>query len=277
MATVQENVERFGRDYAWDQGGDEWSEAWGGADMQWYGTFLPRLHCFLPADTILEIAPGFGRWTDYLKDLCRELTVVDLNANCIDYCKSRFSSSTNITYHVNDGKSLDMIPDESIARIVSFDSLVHVEADVIDAYLSQFPRILTASGIALIHHSNFAACLRGLPRVLLSIPKLRGALLRLGLLRDYTNRDHWRAKSVSADVFTEICKKHGLQCIGQEIINWTARKVFTDCISVVTKTGSPWCRKPTVLENKDFRAEIGRMRRLSALYGRASFGTTCSQ
>ncbi|MEK6280890.1 MAG: hypothetical protein AABN95_11100 [Acidobacteriota bacterium] len=29
---------------------------------------LPRIHPFIPVGTILEIAPGYGRWTHYLKD-----------------------------------------------------------------------------------------------------------------------------------------------------------------------------------------------------------------
>ncbi len=37
-----------------------------------------------PPATILEIAPGYGRWTQYLKDLCDQLVVVDLAERCID-------------------------------------------------------------------------------------------------------------------------------------------------------------------------------------------------
>ena len=34
------------------------------------GTIFPRIRECLPVGTILEIAPGFGRWTHYLKDYC---------------------------------------------------------------------------------------------------------------------------------------------------------------------------------------------------------------
>ncbi len=80
MPSLDWNRAVWKRDYSWPKQGDEWSASWGGADMQWHRTILPRIHAFLPADTILEIAPGFGRWTQYLKDRCHRLVVVDLFA-----------------------------------------------------------------------------------------------------------------------------------------------------------------------------------------------------
>ena len=66
------------------------------------------------------------------------LTIVDLNQNCIDVCKQKFAAFENIEYHVNDGKSLSMIPENSIDFIFSHDSLVHAELDVIT--LSAYPK-----------------------------------------------------------------------------------------------------------------------------------------
>jgi len=109
LATAKENKELWDGTYNWKDQGHEWSVAWGGADMEWYGTILPRLHAFVPTGTILEIAPGFGRWTFYLKDLCERLIVVDLSSKCIDACRKKFASCSHIDYHVNDGYSLDMI------------------------------------------------------------------------------------------------------------------------------------------------------------------------
>ena len=136
MGTISEN-KRLWTDYDWQQQGDEWSAEWGTTEILWWGTIRPRIHAFVPTGTILEVAPGVGRCTQYLKDLCQHLTVVDLTDRCIEACKERFSSDSHITYHVNDGKSLEMIPDHSVDFVFSFDSLVHVEADVIEAYLSQ--------------------------------------------------------------------------------------------------------------------------------------------
>ena len=83
-------------DYSWADGGDSWSEQWGGPEKQWRGAILPRIRAFVPARTCLEIAPGHGRWTQFLKDLCDQLIVVDLSASCIAACQQRFSNCANI-------------------------------------------------------------------------------------------------------------------------------------------------------------------------------------
>lgn len=156
MATVERNKEIWNKNYAWTQQGEEWSSAWGGSEAQWFFAILPRIHAFVPAGAILEIAPGFGRWTNYLKDWCKHLTVVDLSEKCINACKKRFAADSHIIYYVNDGKSLEIVDDQSIDFVFSFDSLVHSEADVIEKYLEQLSRKLKPNGIGFIHHSNLA-------------------------------------------------------------------------------------------------------------------------
>ena len=50
MAKLEENKQVWDGGYEWPAAGDEWSEAWGGAEMQWHGVLMPRIHRFLPAD-----------------------------------------------------------------------------------------------------------------------------------------------------------------------------------------------------------------------------------
>ena len=152
MPSVEENLRVWDQSYDWTQEGNEWSAAWGGPEAEWFGTIFPRIHGFLPNGTILEIAPGFGRWTHYLKDYCDKLILVDLSEKCIEACRRRFSSSSHITYHVNDGRSLEMIADKSVDFVFSFDSLVHAEADVLEAYLIQLGRKLKLKGTGFVHH-----------------------------------------------------------------------------------------------------------------------------
>src|SRR5262245_15107578 len=128
MPTIQQNIGSWST-YNWTNAGDEWSGAWGNTDFLWWGALYPRIAACLPAATILEIAPGYGRFTQYLKNFCERLILVDLTERCILACQERFADETHLTYHVNDGKSLAMIPDYSIDFVFSFDSLVHVEAD----------------------------------------------------------------------------------------------------------------------------------------------------
>ena len=149
--------------------------------MQWYGSIFPRIIQHLPSNRILEIACGYGRWTQYLKDLCSNLVVVDLSSECIQGCKKRFSDCPHIEYHINDGKSLDMISDSSVDFLFSFDSLVHADESVLKAYLSQLPRILTDNGVAFIHHSNLGEYADIYSKIR-AIPYLERILTGLGVL-----------------------------------------------------------------------------------------------
>ena len=153
MGDVADNLILWGSK-DWPDAGEEWSEWWGDTGAFWYGGILPRVHAFVPTGTILEIAPGYGRWTHYLRRLCDQLVVVDLAERCIDHCRQRFAEDHHIDYFVNDGRSLEMIEDNSIDFVFSFDSLVHVEADVLESYLRQLSSKLKPNGVGFIHHSN---------------------------------------------------------------------------------------------------------------------------
>ena len=199
MPSTQENLSFWNREYDWSAHGDEWSGAWGGAHTQWHGSLFPRIRRHLPVHTILEIAPGFGRWTHFLAGLCERLIVVDLSSKCIEACRARFRDVTHIEYHVNDGRTLPMVAERSVDFVFSFDSLVHVDADVIESYLSELGRVLKPGGAGFIHHSNVAEFSERLPidRFLASHHRLN-ALVRLALP---TRQTHGRAHDVSASVF----------------------------------------------------------------------------
>jgi len=157
MPSVEANLSEWGGRYDWPRQGDEWSESWGGVTYQWWSTLFPRLQGHIPAARIVEIAPGYGRWTHFLKDLCQELVIVDIAEPAIAYCRERFADDAHVSCHVNDGASLPMVGSASTDLIFSCDSLVHVERDVLTAYLAEFTRILRPNGVAFIHHSNMGA------------------------------------------------------------------------------------------------------------------------
>lgn len=156
MASIESNRKLWNDEYDWKAQGDEWSSGWGGADMQWYGMLLPRLHHFLPTGTLLEIAPGQGRWTQYLAPMAKKLIGVDLSPKCVEACRSRFDRFDHLSFHVNDGATLDMIENGSVDLAFSFDSLVHSEADVIESYISELSKKLSEDGVGFVHHSNMA-------------------------------------------------------------------------------------------------------------------------
>jgi len=250
MPSIEENLRAWEHDHNWPQAGDEWSQWWGGPEAQWFASVYPRIHTFIPAPRILEIAPGFGRWTQFLKNHCEHLTVVDLTAACIEACKKRFLAESHINYYVNDGKSLEMIPDKSVDFAFSFDSLVHVEADVIEAYLDQLARKLRANGVGFIHHSNI------------------GTFIDSKTSRLSIENAHWRAESMTSSLFEEFCDKANLQCINQELVNWgeNDKSYLIDCFSIFTPKDSTWARPNKVIANGKFWEEAQQIERLSHGY-----------
>jgi GT2 family glycosyltransferase/CDP-glycerol glycerophosphotransferase (TagB/SpsB family)/glycosyltransferase involved in cell wall biosynthesis len=247
MPTIKKNFDKWNNTYKWEKAGDEWSGVWGSVDMQWYGTLLPRIQGFLPAENVLEIAPGFGRWTDYLRKHCKKLIGIDLAKRCIDHCRDRFVNYPEMTFYQNDGKNLEMVANNSIDFVFSFDSLVHVEIDVLDAYLSQLSKIMRQDAIGFFHHSNRASY-----KELENNPEFHS---------------HWRAQSVSYKIFQEICEKHGFCCISQELINWSNKPEWSvDCISVFTKIQSKYARENRVFQNQQYMMDARHWKPLSKLY-----------
>ena len=265
MPTIEENRSLFGDTYDWPQAGEEWSTPWGNAKMQWYGSILPRISAFVPTDTILEIAPGYGRWTAYLKDLCKHLIIVDLSERCIDKCRERFADCSHISYFVNDGKSLDMVAEGSVDFIFSFDSLVHAEDAVLAAYAAELAKKLRPNGAAFLHHSNAGDYLNRVKvqRQLSKVPKLLGWLIRLGVFDDVYQ---WRSKSMTAAKMAIFAQNQGLQCVSQELVTWYTNFVLMDCLSTLVRPGSKWSRENRVLRNTGFMREAKRLSDLSRLY-----------
>ena len=240
--------------YDWKDAGEEWSEPWGGSAAQWSGTILPRIRDCLPAETILEIAPGFGRWTHYLKDYCQDLWVVDASSECVEACSRRFAAESHVRCCVNDGRSLSMVPDASVDFVFSFDSFVHLRREIVEAYLSELGRTLKIGGKGFIHHSNLGAYADSLPE---RIPQPMRKLLRKVKILDW---EHHRNPTMSADIFRSLCAQTGLHCISQELINWRGRRLI-DCLSLFER-GAPTENASTkIVRNPRFMHEAAQIRR----------------
>jgi len=256
MPTISENLQAWNSRYGWEARGDEWSVTWGGAEPQWRGAILPRISAYLPAHQVLEIAPGYGRWTQFLAPHAETLTVVDLAPECIAVCRERFKEWKQVRCYVNDGQSLGMIPDRSIDFAFTFDSLVHAERPVIESYLRELGRVLTPNGVAFLHHSNLGALeAPGLARRWLPNRVCR-LLTHWGILP----ADHWRAYSVSADIVRATAAMAGLTCIRQELVNWGCDRLI-DCFSTITPVMSTWSQPLERVENRGFMDEAAAIRR----------------
>ncbi|MDQ3742299.1 MAG: class I SAM-dependent methyltransferase [Actinomycetota bacterium] len=217
----------------------------------------------MPTGTIVELGPGQGRWSQYLKDLCEQLVLVDVADFAIEQNRRRLGDASHVSWHVGDGRSLPMVADGSVDLVFSFDSLVHAEADVLEAYAAELARVLKPDGVAWLHHSNMAAYGRG-ARVAARVPeRLRRELTRRGVLPSLYA---WRAQSTSAAWFAGVAEREGLACIGQELHCWEYGRFLTDAITLLTPRGSRWERPNVVVRNHGFMTEARGWARLAPLY-----------
>jgi 2-polyprenyl-3-methyl-5-hydroxy-6-metoxy-1,4-benzoquinol methylase len=250
MPNIRDNYNMWSS-FAWSEAGDEWSAPWGGAVYLWLGSILPRIQAFLPTNTILEIAPGYGRCTQFFVPLCRKIILVDLAENCIEACKKRFENNTHIDYYVNDGKSLDMVADNAVDFVFSWDSLVHADNEALHSYLRFLSTKLKPDGVGFIHHSNLGSF----------VDSETGQLT--------IENPHWRDSTMTATLFRKYCGEVGLKCLSQEIIVW-ANDALTDCFSLFTRELVKTNRATNVYENNDFMYEARKIRKISEIYKQAS-------
>jgi hypothetical protein len=240
MPELSENAAYWDGGFHWRHRGDEWSDWWGGPESQWHATIYPRIERFLPAHRLLEIAPGYGRWTQFLRDYCDSLIGIDLSSKCVWACRRRFWRDRRLSFQVNDGKSLTGVRDGAIDFVFSFDSLVHVEQDIMDAYLAELARVLSDDGVAFLHHSNMAAY--PAEQVGPRIP-------------------HWRSGSVSAETVAVTATGVGLHCFRQELVGWGADHEFlNDGFTWLARTDSERDRPREVVANTRFMEEAQQAR-----------------
>ncbi len=275
MPSVSENRAFWDSDHGWMHAGDIWSSMWGSPEAQWHGTILPRIYHFLPAQTILEIATGMGRWTQFLLDSCDRFIGVDLAARCVEACRTRFVSCEHASFFQNDGRTLGMVEDRSVDFAFTFDSLVHADEATLSSYVKELARTLTPDGVAFIHHSNlgsYGPLGRFLAGLRSRLPQAHGrpsdhhtpsgvrvdahARTRNYLWRSALSLSpNWRDPGPSAAKFAAVCEQAGLHCIGQELVPWDSGHYLIDCFSTVARMGSKWDRPLRVVRNPKFVSE----------------------
>jgi|APCry1669190731_1035312.scaffolds.fasta_scaffold08496_2 SAM-dependent methyltransferase len=245
MLDVNWNEKFWDKRHDWSTRGEEWSAAYGGSEPQWFGSLYPRLHGVLPADNILEIAPGMGRWTRFLLPLCRNYVGIDLSSKCVRGCQRIFSDVPHAQFLKNDGHSLGQAEEEGFELVFSFDSLVHAEFDVFKSYIPQIIGKLKTHGVAFIHHSNMGAFGTGFP-----------------------NPDA-RTFSVSRENIEALVVDNGGQVLIQEIIAWPygGDNFPGDCLTVFRRDVGEQS-EPIHLYNLRFRDEAQVIKEFQSPYSR---------
>ena len=202
--SIEENALKW-NNYRWERGENEWTSS-----AEWKQSVIDTIILGnIPSDSVvLEIGPGFGRWTRKLIEISSRVMVVDVAKKCIDHCRSVFGDNDNVEFHVNDGRSLAFADDNSVDFIWSFDVFVHIEPEDIDAYLAEFRRVLKPGGVAIIHHGIIGKTIF-----------------------------EWRS-SLTLQVFTELLKKHDFSLL-QQFSAWGDERQYSvsasDVVSVFRK------------------------------------------
>lgn len=151
-----------------------------------------------------------------------------------------------------------MIPDTSVDLVFSFDSLVHVKRDVIEAYLRELGKKLKVGGKGFFHHSNFGEYANSFRE---RLPKgITKPLIKMNLL-DWA---HHRSADMTAELFRKLCARGGLNCISQELVNWRGRRLI-DCLSTFVRSDDAERRPTRIVRNRSFMREAARIRRASAI------------
>jgi ubiquinone/menaquinone biosynthesis C-methylase UbiE len=188
----------------WVDDGNEWSGYFGTTDNLW-NVIHEKISKYLK-DDVLEIAPGFGRITEYLLKENINLSIIDLNNICIEKCQQRFGTKIK-EYIINDGKTLNF-NDNSFNFIFSYDSFVHMTEDVIESYIKEIYRTLKNDGYAFIHHSFFYGS------------------------NNPTENIAGRS-NMTPEVFNNLVKKHYMEVISQE--DFRTSETINDIITIFHK------------------------------------------
>src|SRR5262249_20677053 len=196
---------------------------------------------------LLEIAPGFGRWTKFLIPVCEDFVGVDLSEKCTDACRRRFSDAKHAHFFTNDGQSLEATQDKKFDLVFSFDSLVHAEYPVLQSYIPQLLGKLSSVGVAFLHHSNLLA------------------------YNNTIDPPHGRGTTVSADAVADLVYRWGGTILVQEIVNW-GQEYLIDCLTLFARHDAYPSAKAIRLTNPLFMAEAKLVKTFQSPYSSLSSG-----
>jgi SAM-dependent methyltransferase len=195
----------------WTIDGHEWSKSFGTTEELWNNEIFDKIKEFR-GKKILEIAPGFGRITQFLSILAGELIIVDLNPLCIEKTRAKLKHHV-LAYFVNDGKSIPKVRDNSQDLVFSFDSFVHMHANVTEEYVKEIYRVLKPGGQAFIHHSWFYGG------------------------NDESFKNIAGRANMSPEIFKDLVEQNNMIIISQDTIQFEPKGLWngTDCISMFRK------------------------------------------
>ena len=207
-ARLDKAVEDVARD--WKKSG-YYDSAERGMDQRWASLIWPNIRdCSF--DVVVDLAAGHGRNSRKLLEHAKQLYIVDVNEENVEFCRSRFADRKNVTIFRNNGYSLQPIPDKSVSLVYCFDAMVHFDSDVVRNYLDEILRVLRPGGHAFLHHSNMSTNPTG----------------------SYRDRPGWR-NFMTRDLMAHWAAKAGLTVQHQQEVDWEPAAGVFDCITVLRR------------------------------------------
>lgn len=220
--SVSENLFMWDQAHAWEEDGDEWkgqAKVCGVPYEQWKQSLIDHLITpYVPlGSTVLEIAPGHGRWTEHLAERAGRLILVDLSPSCLEHCKRRFADHDHLEYRQGDGSSLPDDLDGKVDVVWSFDSVVHIAPNDIASYLRHIRRVLKPGGVSVIHHANRFHGTLWLAGIRKWGPNWT-YLYRVLSIGAQERIDGWRSP-ISGRLFKKLARQAGLEVVDQ-FVRW---------------------------------------------------------
>ena len=101
----------------------------------------------------VEIGPGGGRWTRYLLGF-ETLYVIDYHQELLDEIKRNFGRQRNVRLIKNNGTDFPGVDKNSIDYLFSFGTFVHLDFNLIEAYLLAIRSIIKPGANVVIQYSD---------------------------------------------------------------------------------------------------------------------------
>ncbi len=169
--------------------------------------------CFqkLDLENVIELACGRGRHVPHYINEAKEITLVDILPQNIEYCAERFKDKTNTSFYQNNGYNLEKLQSATYTALFCYDAMVHFEMMDIYDYLVDIYRVLVPGGKALLHHSNYDG-------------DYKASFENSVQSRSFMNKK----------IFAYLAYRAGFEILEQKIIDWGNDKEL-DCISLLQK------------------------------------------
>lgn len=197
-------------------------EFWQSGEVRYLKTIQPLFSIYrndIENMVVLEIGCGPGRILRPFAKRAKRAIGVDVSRTAIDTIRENLSEFNNAEFIKNNGDKLDLIGDNLIDVVVSFDVFQHMPTfDVQMSYLKEVSRVLKNEGVFVIQvksNSGWLAIM-GVPvfprRFRLTIPRFAfDAYLKLSGKRSQRMKDTWRGNLLSHKKINQVFQCCGLR------------------------------------------------------------------